>query len=77
VYIDPERGYAIQVSLALDVDHVMAFSPFDDNLGLRLPILLLREWMPEIAFVELLEIRCGKGVHGAILPLIRKFPPLG
>ncbi len=56
VDVAPERGDAVDVAVAVDVDEVGTLRALDDQLLLLLPAALLRERMPEVCAVRRLEI---------------------
>ena len=54
--IDPYRGGAIEIFLALRIDEVRAFSTLDNQRLLLLPLLHLGKRMPEVAAVPVSEL---------------------
>ena len=53
VDVAPERGDAVEVAAALDVDQVAALGPLDHQRLFLAPGLLLGERMPEVVAIEL------------------------
>ena len=63
--VDPDRRDAVQVATSLRIFQVDAAAALDDEGRRALPVPLLREGMPEVAPVILLQpARANLGYHG-------------
>jgi hypothetical protein len=57
VDVAPQRGDAVDVASSLGADQVGALGPLDHQWLLATPVELLREWVPEVMVVEVVNLR--------------------